>query len=158
MENRNWINNLGSLLLVFVGFAAFLLPSLLGQNAKKEKVDLHVADGIVVTMNPEGRIFASGAVAVKGDLLVAVGSRESVEGKYSAAQTISASGKLILPGFINGHTHVPMTLLRGLKDDVTLEEWLTKFIFPAEAKNVNEEFVRWGTRLAAAEQIRGGVP
>ena len=63
----------------------------------------------------------------------------------------------MLPGLINGHTHVPMTLLRGLKDDVTLEEWLTKSIFPAEAKNVTEDFVRWGTRLAAAEQIRGGV-
>ena len=64
---------------------------------------------------------------------------------------------LVLPGFINGHTHVPMTLFRGLHDDVTLKDWLYKYIFPAEAKNVNEEFVRWGTRLAAAEQIRAGV-
>ena len=63
----------------------------------------------------------------------------------------------MLPGFINGHTHVPMTLFRGLHDDVTLNDWLYKYIFPAEAKNVNEEFVRWGTRLAAAEQIRAGV-
>jgi 5-methylthioadenosine/S-adenosylhomocysteine deaminase len=70
---------------------------------------------------------------------------------------IAANGKLVLPGFINGHTHVPMTLFRGLHDDVTLDEWLHKYIFPAEAKNVNEEFVRWGTRLAAAEQIRSGV-
>src|SRR6266516_1651493 len=93
----------------------------------------------------------------KADLIVAVGPRAAVEAKYSGAQTVDARGKLVLPGLINGHTHVPMTLLRGLKDDVTLEEWLTKAIFPAEAKNVNEEFVRWGTRLAAAEQIRGGV-
>ena len=63
----------------------------------------------------------------------------------------------MLPGFINGHTHVPMTLLRGLHDDVTLDDWLRKYIFPAEAKNVTEDFVRWGTRLAAAEQIRSGV-
>src|SRR5207248_8745441 len=73
------------------------------------------------------------------------------------AQTIDARCKLVLPGFINGHTHVPMTLFRGLHDDVTLNDWLYKYIFPAEAKNVNEEFVRWGTRLAAAEQIRSGV-
>jgi len=52
---------------------------------------------------------------------------------------------------------VPMTLFRGLHDDVTLNDWLYKYIFPAEAKNVNQEFVRWGTRLAAAEQIRAGV-
>ena len=50
-----------------------------------------------------------------------------------------------------------MTLFRGLHDDVTLNDWLYKYIFPAEAKNVNEDFVRWGTRLAAAEQIRGGI-
>ena len=57
--------------------------------------------------------------------------------EYSAAQTIDAKGKLILPGFINGHTHVPMTLFRGLHDDVTLNDWLYKYIFPAEKKNVN---------------------
>jgi 5-methylthioadenosine/S-adenosylhomocysteine deaminase len=70
---------------------------------------------------------------------------------------IDARGKLVMPGFINGHTHVPMTLFRGLHDDVTLDDWLRKYIFPAEAKNVTEDFVRWGTRLAAAEQIRSGV-
>ncbi len=116
-----------------------------------------VAGGTVVTMNAERRIIEDGAVAVMGDSIVAVGSRASIEAKYSAAQTINAGGKLVLPGFINGHTHAPMTLLRGLHDDVTLDEWLGKYIFPAEAKNVTEEFVRWGTRLAAAEQIRGGV-
>src|SRR5437899_3100254 len=126
-------------------------------QTKKEKADLIVTGGAVVTMNAERRIIEDGAVAVKGDAIVAVGPRAAVEAKYSGAQTIDAKGKLVLPGLINGHTHVPMTLLRGLKDDVTLEEWLTKAIFPAAAKNVNEEFVRWGTRLAAAEQIRGGV-
>jgi len=126
-------------------------------QTKKEKADLIVTGGAVVTMNAERRIIEDGAVAVKGDAIVAVGPRAAVEAEYSGAQTIDARGKLLLPGLINGHTHVPMTLLRGLKDDVTLEEWLTKAIFPAEAKNVNEEFVRWGTRLAAAEQIRGGV-
>src|SRR6266481_117031 len=126
-------------------------------QTKKEKADLIVTGGAVVTMNAERRIIEDGAVAVKGDAIVAVGPRAAVEAKYSGAQTVDAKGKLVLPGLINGHTHVPMTLLRGLKDDVTLEEWLTKAIFPAEAKNVNEEFVRWGTRLAAAEQIRGGV-
>jgi 5-methylthioadenosine/S-adenosylhomocysteine deaminase len=78
-------------------------------------------------------------------------------GPIFTKQTIDAKGALVLPGFINGHTHVPMTLLRGLHDDVTLDDWLRKYIFPAEAKNVTEDFVRWGTRLAAAEQIRSGV-
>ncbi len=146
------------LVTVLVPLFYFLFSTCLhAQNAQKENVDLLVAGGTVVTMNAERRIIEDGAVAVKGDTIVAAGSRSNIEAKYAAAQTINAKGKLALPGFINGHTHVPMTLLRGLRDDVTLDEWLRKYIFPAEAKNVTEEFVRWGTRLAAAEQIRGGV-
>ena len=123
----------------------------------KQDVDLIVSGGTVVTMNGARTILDEGSVAIKGDAIVAVGSRAEVERQYKSAQTIDARGRLVLPGFINGHTHVPMTLFRGLHDDVTLNDWLYKYIFPAEAKNVNEEFVRWGTRLAAAEQIRSGV-
>ncbi|MDQ6788552.1 MAG: amidohydrolase, partial [Acidobacteriota bacterium] len=72
-------------------------------------------------------------------------------------QTISAVGKVVIPGLINAHTHVPMSLFRGIADDLDLQEWLTKYIFPAEAKNVNEAFVRAGTRLGLAEMIRGGT-
>jgi len=159
MPNRNCMCSLrSSLVAVLVPVFYFLFSACLhAQNAKKEKVDMLVAGGTVVTMNAERRIIEDGAVAVKGDTIVALGSRANLEAKYAAPQTISAAGKLVLPGLINGHTHVPMTLLRGLRDDVTLDEWLQKYIFPAEAKNVTEEFARWGTRLAAAEQIRGGV-
>ena len=108
-------------------------------------------------MDANRAIIDDGAIAVKGDTILAVGPQAEIESRYAAAQTIDARGRLVLPGFINGHTHVPMTLFRGLHDDVTLNDWLYKYIFPAEAKNVNEEFVRWGTRLAAAEQIRAGV-
>src|SRR5712692_5320039 len=144
-----------SLLLVLT--LQFLLPASLSAQPKKEKVDLIVTGGTVVTMDGARAIYNDGAVVVKGDAIVAVGPRSELEARYAAAQTIDAKGKLVLPRFINGHTHVPMTLFRGIHDDVTLNDWLYKYIFPAEAKNVNEEFVRWGTRLAAAEQIRGGV-
>jgi 5-methylthioadenosine/S-adenosylhomocysteine deaminase len=159
MQNRNWMRCLHSWLVVVLTSIFYFLFSvcLHAQNARKEKVDMVVAGGTVVTMNAERRIIEDGAVAINGDTIVAAGSRANIEAKYTAAQTINAGGKLALPGFINGHTHVPMTLLRGLRDDVRLDEWLRKYIFPAEAKNVTEEFVRWGTRLAAAEQIRGGV-
>ncbi|HLZ40193.1 MAG TPA: amidohydrolase [Candidatus Sulfotelmatobacter sp.] len=123
----------------------------------QQSVDLIVSGGIVVTMDGARTIYQDGSVAVRGDSIIAVGPRAEVESKYKAAKTIDARGRLVLPGFINGHTHVPMTLFRGLHDDVTLNDWLYKYIFPAEAKNVNEPFVRWGTRLAAAEQIRAGV-
>jgi 5-methylthioadenosine/S-adenosylhomocysteine deaminase len=126
-------------------------------QSRKEKVDLIVAGGTVVTMDGSRRILDDSAIAVKGDSIEAVGPRAEIEAKYTAAQQIDARGKLVLPGFVNGHTHAPMVLLRGLKDDVTLDVWLKNYIFPAEAKNVNEDFVRWGMRLAAAEMIRGGV-
>jgi 5-methylthioadenosine/S-adenosylhomocysteine deaminase len=122
-------------------------------------VDLLITGGTVVTMDVDRRVIENGYVIVKGDAIVAVGEGlpRMPNGPIFTKQTIDAKGALILPGFINGHTHVPMTLLRGLHDDVTLDDWLRKYIFPAEAKNVTEDFVRWGTRLAAAEQIRSGV-
>jgi len=135
-----------------------LLASVLARSQNhRNKVDLLMVGGTVVTMDRNRTIFEDGAIAVRADTIVAIGARHELEGEYTSSETIDVTGKLILPGFINGHTHVPMTLFRGLHDDVTLADWLYKYIFPAEAKNVNAEFVRWGTRLAAAEQIRGGV-
>ena len=128
-----------------------------GSAQSKRPVDLIISGGIMVTMDSARAIYQDGSVAVRGDSIVAVGPRSDIEGRYQSVHVIDARGDLVLPGFINGHTHVPMTLFRGLHDDVTLNDWLYKYIFPAEAKNVNEEFVRWGTRLAAAEQIRAGV-
>ncbi len=127
------------------------------QTPTKEKADLLITGGTVLTLDSVRLVIDDGAVAVKGDSIAAVGPRVEIEAKYVAATQIDARGKLVLPGFINGHTHVPMTLFRGLKDDVVLDDWLRKYIFPAEAKNVTEDFVRWGTRLAAAEMIRGGI-
>src|SRR5438874_4066399 len=135
----------------------FLFPVSLSSQPPQNRADLIITGGTIITMDGARTIYDDGAVVVRGDTIVAVGPRAEVEAKYASSQTIDARGKLVLPGFINGHTHVPMTLFRGLHDDVTLNDWLYKYIFPAEAKNVNEEFVRWGTRLAAAEQIRSGV-
>ena len=137
-------------------FVLMLLGVSMFGQAKRD-VDLIVSGGIVVTMDGARTILHDGSVAVKDDVIMAVGPRADIESRYKTAQKIDARGRLVLPGFINGHTHVPMTLFRGLHDDVTLNDWLYKYIFPAEAKNVNEKFVRWGTRLAAAEQIRSGV-
>jgi 5-methylthioadenosine/S-adenosylhomocysteine deaminase len=142
---------LRDLLVVLICLSAFL-PAQPSQRA-----DIIVSGGTVVTMDGTRTIYEDGAVAIVTDTIAAVGPRAEIERSYLPRQTIDARGRLVLPGFINGHTHAPMTLLRGLHDDVTLDDWLRKYIFPAEAKNVDEPFVRWGTRLAAAEQIRSGV-
>ncbi|HSI89257.1 MAG TPA: amidohydrolase family protein, partial [Pyrinomonadaceae bacterium] len=122
-----------------------------------EQVDLIISGGTVVTMDAGRRVMEDGAVAVSGGKIVAVGTRAEIAAKYRGKETIDAGGKVVIPGLINTHTHIPMTLFRGIADDLDLQEWLTKYIFPAEAKNVDEAFVRAGTRLGLAEMIRGGT-
>lgn len=124
---------------------------------RRTRVDLIVRGGRFVTMDAARRVIEDGAAAISGGRIVAVGTRAEVDAKYTARETIDASGKVVIPGLINTHTHVPMTLFRGLADDLDLQEWLTKYIFPAEAKNVTEDFVRTGTQLGLAEMIRGGT-
>lgn len=121
-------------------------------------VDLLISGGAVVTMNGDRRIFENGFVAVRGERVVDVGDAAALKAKnYRARQTIDARGKVVLPGLVNAHTHIPMTLFRGIADDLDLQDWLTKYIFPAEAKNVTRDFVIAGTRLGLAEMIRGGT-
>lgn len=133
-----------------------VLPAAMAQK-RKTIVDLLIHGGTIVTMDGSRRVIENGSVAVKGGRVVAVGPVAELDHAYTAREVINAAGKAVIPGLINGHTHVPMTLFRGLADDLDLQEWLTKYIFPAEAKNVNEEFVRVGTRLGLAEMIRGGT-
>lgn len=118
---------------------------------------LLVTGGTVVTFDPKGTVIADGAVAVIEDRIAAVGPATEVEASYPAAERIDARGGLILPGLINAHTHAPMVLFRGLVDDLELMVWLEEYIFPAEAEHVDEDFVRWGTRLACLEMLRGGI-
>jgi 5-methylthioadenosine/S-adenosylhomocysteine deaminase len=122
-----------------------------------ERVDVIIRGGTVVTMDGSSRVIENGAVAVRRERIVAVGAASEIAAKYAAARTINAEGKVVMPGLINTHTHVPMVLFRGIADDLVLMEWLQKYIFPAEAKNVDEQFVRWGTRLGCLEMIQGGT-
>lgn len=108
-------------------------------------------------MDGQRRVIENGAVAIRGSNIVAVGPRADIQRSYRARRTLNAAGKAVIPGLINTHTHVPMSLFRGISDDLDLNDWLTKYIFPAEAKNVDEAFVRAGTRLGLAEMIRGGT-
>jgi 5-methylthioadenosine/S-adenosylhomocysteine deaminase len=126
-------------------------------RGRVNNVDLIIRGGTIVTMDGAKRVIDDGAVAVRGGRILAIGTSAEIGASYTARETIDAQGRVVIPGLINGHTHIPMTLFRGLADDLDLNEWLTKYIFPAEAKNVTEEFVRVGTRLGLAEMIRGGT-
>ncbi|RMG96259.1 MAG: amidohydrolase [Chloroflexi bacterium] len=121
-----------------------------------EKVDFLLVGGVVVTMNARYDLFAEGAVAVRDDAIVAVGPAEMLLRDYSADETVDCTGKVIFPGMVNAHTHVPMTLVRGLNDDLRLDVWLG-YLMPLEREFVTPEFVKLGTRVACAEMIRSGI-
>jgi len=145
-------------ILHLVILATMLVSSVTIDAAQtKRQVDLLILGGTVVTMDANRRVLEDGAIAITAGRIVAVGPRTEIERDYQSQTTVDGIGKLITPGLINGHTHIPMVLFRGLADDLDLQDWLTKYIFPAEAKNVSEEFVRAGTRLGLAEMIRGGI-
>ncbi len=121
-------------------------------------MDLFISGGTVVTMDAEFRVIEDGGVAIEGDTIAAVGKRADLEPKSRGAKkTIDARGTLVLPGMINGHAHAAMSLFRGVAEDHSLDDWLQRYIFPAEARNVTEDFVFWGTRLGVLEMLRGGV-
>ncbi|MEM9557387.1 MAG: amidohydrolase [Acidobacteriota bacterium] len=127
------------------------------EHETTETATLLVVGGTVLTLDAEDTVLADGAVAMRGDTLVAVGPSAQLLERFPTAERLDATGKIVLPGLVNTHTHVPMTLFRGLADDLELMEWLQKHIFPAEARFVDEDFVRAGTRLACLEMIRGGT-
>ena len=145
-------------ILINSSLALSLLASIIPFNTiAAERVDLIVRGGTVVTMDGSSQVIENGSIAIKGQRIVAVGKAADVARRYIPARTISAAGKVVMPGLINTHTHVPMVLFRGIADDLVLMEWLQKYIFPAEAKNVDEQFVRWGTKLGCLEMIKGGT-
>jgi 5-methylthioadenosine/S-adenosylhomocysteine deaminase len=111
----------------------------------------------VVTMDAQRRVIENGAIAIVGDHIAAVGTRAEIERDWQPRQRLDRPGAILIPGLINTHTHAAMSLFRGIADDLKLQDWLEKFIFPAEAKNVNVEFVRWGTRLACLEMALSGT-
>lgn len=126
-------------------------------SAAKKRADLIVAGGTVVTMDAQKRVIDDGAVAVRGDSIVGVGTASQIDSQFDAPRTIDAHNDLVLPGFINGHAHATMSLFRGIADDLALDEWLHKYIFPAEARNVTPDFVTWGTKLGILEMLRSGI-
>ena len=121
-----------------------------------DRVDILLTGGSVVTMNGDYDLFLDGAVAIRDETIVAVGTAEDLAARFEADETIDCTHKAIMPGLVNAHTHVPMTLLRGLNDDLRLDVWLG-YLMPVEREFVTPDFVRLGTQVACAEMIRSGV-
>ena len=120
-------------------------------------IDTLLHNAIVLTMDVEMKIYEPGAVGITNDKIVAVGLEEDLLKNFQARESIDCQGKVLMPGLVNAHTHVPMTLLRGLEDDSRLDVWLLGYMMPVEREFVSPEFVRLGTSLACVELIRSGV-
>jgi 5-methylthioadenosine/S-adenosylhomocysteine deaminase len=119
--------------------------------------DILLTHATVVTMDPDFRIIPDGAVAVHGQVIVAVGSSAELEKEYQADHVVGCGRKALIPGLVNAHTHASMTLLRGLEDDRRLDVWLLGYMMPVEREFVSPEFCKLGAKLACAEMIRSGI-
>lgn len=122
-----------------------------------KRADIILVGGTILTMNESFEIIQDGILVISESKIVAIGNRSELEGQYQASETIDCTGQYILPGLVNAHTHVPMTLLRAMADDLRLDVWLMGYIMPVEREFVSPEFVKLGTTLACAEMIKGGV-
>jgi 5-methylthioadenosine/S-adenosylhomocysteine deaminase len=119
--------------------------------------DLVIHNGTIVTVNATFEIIPDGLLCIKAGKLERVESRSGNQTLPATKEIIDAGGGLIMPGLVNTHTHLPMTLFRGLSDDLPLDVWLNEHIFPAENAHINPENVRWGTLLACAEMLLSGT-
>ena len=135
-------------------FSCLLLASL---SLSAEPADWIYSARYVVTMDARRDLIDNGAIAVRAGRIVGVGKRADIEKQFQARQHADRPDAILMPGLINTHTHAAMSLFRGIADDVKLQDWLNKFIFPAEAKNVTPDFVLWGTRLACLEMMLSGT-
>ncbi|MGD0805910.1 MAG: amidohydrolase [Anaerolineales bacterium] len=122
-----------------------------------DNADLLLVNAHVLTMDEDFRAFPDGAVAIRGDSILAVGSQTDLRKMIQPHETIDCGGAIVMPALVNAHTHAPMALLRGLADDLRLDVWLLGYMMPVERRFVVPDFVRLGTNLACAEMIRGGV-
>jgi 5-methylthioadenosine/S-adenosylhomocysteine deaminase len=120
----------------------------------RSRCDVLLTNAHVLAMDAAYRVHASGSVAIAGGEILAVGD---VAGQYDAAETVDCRGRVVMPGLVNAHTHAPMTLLRGLADDLRLDVWLMGYMMPVEREFVRPDFVALGTKLACAEMIRSGT-
>jgi 5-methylthioadenosine/S-adenosylhomocysteine deaminase len=143
-----------------VAWAALIVAPVAMQGVAAQQpaaATLVINNGIVITVDGTRRILNPGSVAINGNQIVAVDTPAAIAARFKAAETIDATGKVVMPGLINTHTHAAMVMFRGLGNDLNLMDWLQKYIFPAEARTVSPEFVRIGTQLAVLEMIQSGT-
>lgn len=118
--------------------------------------DILISNGTIVTADPQNDIISKGNIAVKNDIIVHIGKNDASM-PIHFKNKIDADGCIVMPGLINTHTHMPMSIFRGYADDLELMTWLNEYMFPAEARHIHPENVKAGTFLSCAEMLLGGI-
>lgn len=121
------------------------------------EIELLIAGGTVITVDSNNSVIEDGAVAIDQGIIIETGERSVLERTYRPAETRRARGGIVMPGLINAHTHVAMSYFRGLADDLPLMRWLQDYIWPAEAKHLNPQFVYDASLHGIAEMLKGGI-
>jgi 5-methylthioadenosine/S-adenosylhomocysteine deaminase len=111
----------------------------------------------IIPVEPAGAVLEKYAIAIADGIIVALLPHDEMSARCTAEQTYQLDSHVLIPGLINFHSHSAMALMRGLADDLKLMDWLSKHIWPVEAKHASAQFVYDGTMLACAEMLRGGV-
>ena len=122
-----------------------------------KNVDLILRNAIIITMDSDFHQYEPGAIAISGNTIQGIGLENDILKEFLSEKTIDCNNKVLMPGLVNAHTHVPMTLLRGLADDLRLDVWLMGYMMPVEREFVSPDFVRLGTQIACAEMIKSGI-
>jgi 5-methylthioadenosine/S-adenosylhomocysteine deaminase len=122
-----------------------------------QSADYILTNAHVLTLDADYRQFRPGAIAIEGNIIVAVGDEQEIAASFQSLETVDCGGKVVMPGLINAHTHAPMTLLRGMADDRRLDVWLLGYMMPVERQFVSPDFCRLGAKLACAEMIMSGI-
>lgn len=123
-----------------------------------EEYDILVTGGLLLSMSDSVGIIENPVIGIRdGRISLLQTLQSSARNSYRAKETLDATDRLIMPGLINTHTHLPMVCFRGMADDLPLMEWLQNYIWPAEAKYINREMVYVSAMLAIAEMILSGT-
>ena len=126
-------------------------------EAGKQHCDVLIEAGWVVPVEPHGVVLTDHAVAIAGETIVAVLPTPTARARFAPREVVSRPDSVLIPGLVNAHTHNPMTLMRGVADDLPLMQWLQGHIWPIEGAVIGPEFVADGIALAIAEMLRGGT-
>jgi 5-methylthioadenosine/S-adenosylhomocysteine deaminase len=126
-------------------------------EAARQACDVLIEAGWVVPVIPHGMVLEDHAVAISGKRIIAVLPTAEARARFAPAETVSRQDAALIPGLVNAHAHNPMTLLRGIADDLPLKVWLQQHIWPVEAAVIGPDFVADGVTLAIAEMLRGGT-